>query len=106
MLRCGASTVNELASSLELTDNAVRVSLERDRLVRQCGVLRGPHKPHFTYELTADSPPRRTSEVKASLGKAQSLSKQIWRAKLSRIMSQAANMSTDIFAKGVLPELM
>jgi predicted ArsR family transcriptional regulator len=58
LLRGGSSTVNELASSLELTDNAVRahlLSLERDGLVRQSGLLRGPRKPHFTYELTAEA---------------------------------------------------
>ncbi|HYE13021.1 MAG TPA: ArsR family transcriptional regulator [Pyrinomonadaceae bacterium] len=58
LLRGGSSTVNELASSLELTDNAVRVhllSLERDGLVRQTGVQRGPRKPHFAYELTAEA---------------------------------------------------
>jgi predicted ArsR family transcriptional regulator len=58
LLRGGSSTVNELASSLELTDNAVRahlLSLERDGLIRQSGVQRGPRKPHFAYELTAEA---------------------------------------------------
>jgi predicted ArsR family transcriptional regulator len=58
LLRGGLSTVNELASSLEVTDNAVRahlLSLERDGLIRQSGVQRGPRKPHFAYELTAEA---------------------------------------------------
>jgi predicted ArsR family transcriptional regulator len=58
LLRDGSSTVNELASKLELTDNAVRahlLSLERDGLIRQSGVQRGPRKPHFAYELTAEA---------------------------------------------------
>lgn len=58
LLRGGPSTVNELASSLELTDNAVRahlLSLERDGLVRQSGLQRGPRKPHYAYELTAEA---------------------------------------------------
>jgi predicted ArsR family transcriptional regulator len=58
LLRGGPSTVNELASKLGLTDNAVRahlLTLERDALVRQSGVQRGPRKPHFAYELTAEA---------------------------------------------------
>lgn len=58
LLREGSRTVNELASKLELTDNAVRahlLSLERDGLIRQSGVQRGPRKPHFAYELTAEA---------------------------------------------------
>ena len=58
LLRGGRGTVNELAEKLELTDNAVRahlLSLERDGLVRQSGVQRGPRKPHFSYELTPEA---------------------------------------------------
>src|ERR671916_740837 len=58
LLRGGSSTVNDLASKLELTDNAVRahlLTLERDGLIRQSGVQRGPRKPHFSYELTAEA---------------------------------------------------
>src|SRR3954465_8438761 len=45
LLRRGASTVEELARGLGLTDNAIRShlsSLERDGLGRQEGVRRGP----------------------------------------------------------------
>jgi predicted ArsR family transcriptional regulator len=55
ILRGSPCTVDELAGKLELTDNAVRahlLTLERDGLVRQSGVRRGPRKPHFTYVLT------------------------------------------------------
>jgi predicted ArsR family transcriptional regulator len=57
-LRSGASTVEELAEKLELTDNAVRahlITLERDGLVQQSGVRRGARKPHFTYSLTSEA---------------------------------------------------
>jgi predicted ArsR family transcriptional regulator len=43
---------------LNLTDNAVRAhltTLERDGLVRQSGLRRGPRKPHFTYVLTPEA---------------------------------------------------
>src|SRR5919112_160401 len=58
LMRDGSSTVNELSSKLELTDNAIRahlLSLERDGLIRQSGVQRGARKPHFAYELTAEA---------------------------------------------------
>jgi len=58
ILRAAPATVEELANQLELTDNAVRAhlsTLERDGLVRQSGLRRGPRKPHFTYTLTAEA---------------------------------------------------
>jgi predicted ArsR family transcriptional regulator len=58
LLRGAGRTVDELAVELELTDNAVRahlLSLERDGLVRQSGLRRGPRKPHFTYALTPEA---------------------------------------------------
>ena len=58
LLRGAACTVDELAEKLSLTDNAVRAhlaTLERDGLVRQSGLRRGPRKPHFTYVLTDDA---------------------------------------------------
>src|SRR5918999_5754058 len=58
LLRGSARTVDELAVELELTDNAVRahlLTLERDGLVRQSGLRRGPRKPHFTYVLTPEA---------------------------------------------------
>ena len=62
LLRRGARTVEELAQSLELTDNAVRnhlATLERDGLVRSSGVRRGPGagKPAVLYELDPDADP-------------------------------------------------
>jgi predicted ArsR family transcriptional regulator len=57
-LRGSACTVDELSEKLSLTDNAVRAhlaTLERDGLVRQSGLRRGPRKPHFTYVLTDDA---------------------------------------------------
>lgn len=58
MLRTSACTVDELARSLELTDNAVRAhltTLERDGLVKQKGVRRGFRKPHYTYTLSPEA---------------------------------------------------
>jgi predicted ArsR family transcriptional regulator len=58
ILRGSPSTVDELAVKLNLTDNAVRAhlaTLERDGVVRQTGLRRGPRKPHFTYALTDDA---------------------------------------------------
>ena len=54
-LRGAPCTVEDLAGKLNLTDNAVRAhlaTLERDGLVRQSGLRRGPRKPHFTFVLT------------------------------------------------------
>jgi predicted ArsR family transcriptional regulator len=58
LLRSSACTVEDLAEKLNLTDNAVRAhlaTLERDGLVRQSGLRRGPRKPHFTYVLTDEA---------------------------------------------------
>jgi len=62
LLRRDTRTVDDLASALNLTDNAVRAhlaALERDGIVRQSGVRRdgGVGKPAFAYELTADAAP-------------------------------------------------
>ena len=58
ILRGAPGTVEDLAEKLSLTDNAVRAhlsTLERDGLVRQSGLRRGPRKPHFTYVLTDEA---------------------------------------------------
>jgi predicted ArsR family transcriptional regulator len=60
LLRRHARTVDEMATELRLTDNAVRAhlaALERDGFVRQCGVRRGSGagKPAYAYELTANA---------------------------------------------------
>ena len=55
LMRGTNRTVEDLAVSLGLTDNAVRshlTTLERDGLVKLEGVRRGSRKPHFTYVLT------------------------------------------------------
>lgn len=62
LLRRGARTVEELAAALGLTDNAVRghlATLERDGLVRQSGVRRGPGagKPATVFEVNPDAEP-------------------------------------------------
>ena len=60
LLRRGARTVEELAGSLGLTDNAIRnhlATLERDGVVGQAGVRRGSGagKPAVVYELHPDA---------------------------------------------------
>ena len=60
LLRRSQRTVDELATALGVTDNAVRAQLavlERDGLVEQRGVRRGAGKPSFAYGLTADFEP-------------------------------------------------
>lgn len=61
-LRRGASTVDELARAVGTTDNAVRshlIALERDGMVRQEGVRRGPGagKPATLYDLHPGAEP-------------------------------------------------
>jgi predicted ArsR family transcriptional regulator len=55
LLRRAGRTVDELAGTLGLTDNAVRShlsTLERDGLVEQRGARRGKGKPALEYQLT------------------------------------------------------
>lgn len=57
LLHRGASTVEEMASNLGLTRNAVRAQLsamERDGLVRRSGRRPGATRPSDLFELTAD----------------------------------------------------
>lgn len=57
LLRRQSLTVEEMARELGVTDNAIRAqlaSLERDGLVRQDGVQRGPGKPSARYGLTTE----------------------------------------------------
>ncbi len=58
LLRTENRTVNELAATLNLTDNAIRahlVSLERDGLVQQHGTRAGTRKPHAAYGLSSEA---------------------------------------------------
>lgn len=60
LLRRGERTIEELAAALSLTDNAIRAqlsALERDGLVSQHGVRRGPGagKPALVYTLSRDA---------------------------------------------------
>ncbi len=59
LLRRSGRTVNELASELDLTDNAVRshlAALERDGLVKQeRSARRGVGKPAYVYTLTPEA---------------------------------------------------
>jgi predicted ArsR family transcriptional regulator len=60
LLRRDTQTVEDLATALRLTDNAVRAhiaTLERDGIVRQVGVHRsgGSGKPAFIYGLTPEA---------------------------------------------------
>lgn len=58
LLRRASRTVDELAQTLDLTDNAVRAhiaTLERDGIVEQRGVRRGASKPAYSYDLTLEA---------------------------------------------------
>jgi predicted ArsR family transcriptional regulator len=58
LMRGSEKTVNEMAEALTLTDNAIRahlLSLERDGLVEQKGVVKGFRKPHHLYGLTTEA---------------------------------------------------
>jgi predicted ArsR family transcriptional regulator len=60
LLRRGASTIEELAKALEVTDNAVRPHvqlLEREGLLNATGTRQGPGagKPATTYALSAEA---------------------------------------------------
>jgi predicted ArsR family transcriptional regulator len=58
LLRRTRQTVDDLAATLGLTDNAVRahlLRLERDGLVQQRGVRRGERRPSLIYELTPEA---------------------------------------------------
>jgi predicted ArsR family transcriptional regulator len=58
LLRRQSRTVDDLAHTLDLTDNAVRAhlaALERDGLVQQHGERRGSSKPAFVYELAPEA---------------------------------------------------
>jgi DeoR family transcriptional regulator, suf operon transcriptional repressor len=55
LLRRGTLTADEIATPLEMTPNGVRfhlTELERDGLVEQRSVRRGPRKPSHGYSLT------------------------------------------------------
>lgn len=58
LLRRGEASVNDLAASLELTDNGVRAhlaTLERDGLVEAAGKRPGIRKPETLYRLTPEA---------------------------------------------------
>lgn len=93
LLRSSACTVEELAGKLDLTDNAVRahlLTLERDGLVRQSGLRRGPRKPHFTYALTPE---------------ADRLFPKAYDALLNRLIAVLKNRLSQPEIKGVLREV-
>ncbi len=73
LLRRGPQTVEQLATSLGLTDNAIRshlAGLERDGIVRQGGVRRTPGagKPAALFELHPDADPLFSSAYQPVLG--------------------------------------
>ena len=93
LLRSSACTVEDLAEKLNLTDNAVRAhlaTLERDGLVRQSGLRRGPRKPHFTYILTDE---------------ADKLFPKAYDALLNQLIAVLKNRLTPAEIEGVLREV-
>jgi len=66
LLRRGASTVEELATALDVTDNAVRshlALLEREGVISATGTRQGPGagKPATTYEIATEAEPALSS---------------------------------------------
>ena len=66
LLRRGASTVEDLAAALGVTDNAVRTHLqllEREGVIRPTGTRQGPGagKPAVTYGVATDAEPSLSS---------------------------------------------
>src|SRR5436190_3594587 len=66
LLRRGASTVEELATALDVTDNAVRshlARLEREGVISATGTRQGPGagKPATTYEIATEAEPALSS---------------------------------------------
>jgi len=58
LLRRGSRTIDELASALGVTDNAIRIhiaALERDGIVRQRGVRPTGGKPAYSYEVLPEA---------------------------------------------------
>jgi predicted ArsR family transcriptional regulator len=58
LLRRGSRTIDELASALGVTDNAIRIhiaALERDGVVRQRGVRPTGGKPAYSYEVVPEA---------------------------------------------------
>ena len=58
LLRRGSRTVDELASALGVTDNAIRghiAALERDGIVQQRGVRPTGGKPAYAYEVVPEA---------------------------------------------------
>ena len=58
LLRRGSRTINELAVTLGVTDNAVRIhvaALERDGVVQQRGVRPTGGKPAYAYEVAPEA---------------------------------------------------
>jgi predicted ArsR family transcriptional regulator len=57
-LRNGSRSVNDLASDLGLTDNAIRanlMTLERDHLVESAGTVKTVRRPYVVYRLTDEA---------------------------------------------------
>ena len=58
LLRRGSRTIDELASALGVTDNAIRLhvaALERDGVVQQRGVRPTGGKPAYSYEVAPEA---------------------------------------------------
>src|SRR5262245_10371996 len=58
LLRRGSRTIDELASALGVTDNAIRIhiaALERDGIVHQRGVRPTGGKPAYSYEVVPEA---------------------------------------------------
>ncbi len=99
LLRRAARTVEELATALDLTDNAVRAQLaamERDGLVRQCGERKGTRKPAVEYELDPEAETALSRAYVPLVGALmQVLATRLPRAELERVLREAGRRAAE-----------
>ena len=99
LLRRAARTVEELATALDLTDNAVRAQLaamERDGLVRQSGERKGTRKPAVEYELDPEAETALSRAYVPLVGALmQVLATRLPRAELERVLREAGRRAAE-----------
>lgn len=111
LLRRGTHTVEELASVLGLTDNAIRshlASLERDGLIRQVGVRRGQGvgKPATLYELDPGAEPLLSRAYAPVLGALlDELAEQLPGARAEDVMEGAGRRLASIVGRAPAGDL-
>jgi len=106
LLRRGASTVEELAAALGVTDNAVRTHLqllEREGVVSATGSRQGPGagKPATTYAVAAEAEPSLSSAYAPVLAALiQALAERTSRDELDELLREVGRRLGPAEAKG------